>query len=129
LEYAVTNTRSRVSTGEEWPGGNGVFQTTFFSGPNTSGNPVETETPLPFGPRNCGQSSADAPVAAHIASIVTSGAINRASIVLLNFNTSLREFVLRERKVLFSMRAVLMAELMSSAEVNVPQVWEVVLVA
>src|SRR4028118_1566110 len=63
--YAVTKTRSRVSTGEEWPGGSGVFQTTFFAGPNTSGSPIETETPLPFGPRNCGQSSANAPVAAN----------------------------------------------------------------
>jgi hypothetical protein len=110
--YAVTNTRSLVSTGEEWPGGSGVFQTTFFSGPNTSGSPVDAVTPLPFGPRNCGQSSATAPLAANIA---TSDAINRAPIVFVNFNTFLREFVLRERKVLFSTRTVLMRACKASA--------------
>jgi hypothetical protein len=28
-------------------------------GPNSTGTPVEAETPLPFGPRNCNQSSAE----------------------------------------------------------------------
>src|SRR4030095_10226738 len=31
---------------------------TFLSGPNSVGNPVEIETPVPLGPRNCVQSSA-----------------------------------------------------------------------
>ena len=52
--------RSFVSTGDEWPGGRAVFQTTFFSGPKSVTSPVAAETPLPFGPRNCGQSSAPA---------------------------------------------------------------------
>src|SRR4051794_28559381 len=41
-----------VSTGEEWPGGSGVFQRTFFSGPKLTGRPVASDTPVPFGPRN-----------------------------------------------------------------------------
>jgi hypothetical protein len=59
--------RSFVSTGEECPGGSAVFQTTFLAGPNSSGIPVEAETPDPFGPRNIGQSSARAVVEASIA--------------------------------------------------------------
>src|SRR5215813_1950050 len=47
-------------TGEEWPGGSGVFHKTFFSGLNSTGRPVVSETPEPFGPRNCDQSSASA---------------------------------------------------------------------
>jgi len=50
--------RLRVSTGDECPGGSGVFQKTFFSGPNSVGSPVVIETPVPLGPRNCDQSSA-----------------------------------------------------------------------
>src|SRR4029078_5966513 len=44
--------RDSPSTGEEWPGGSGVFQRTFFSGPKLTGRPVASETPVPFGPRN-----------------------------------------------------------------------------
>src|SRR5215470_7808423 len=50
--------RSRVNTGDECPGGNSVFQTTFLFGPNSCGRPVVEETPVPFGPRNWVQSSA-----------------------------------------------------------------------
>src|SRR6185503_1109548 len=50
--------RLRVSTGEEWPGGSGVDQMTFLSGPNSVGSPIDAETPVPLGPRNCSQSSA-----------------------------------------------------------------------
>src|SRR5258708_4035076 len=49
--------RVRVSTGDEWPGGSGVFQTTFFSAPNSLGRLVEVESPEPFGPRKRDQSS------------------------------------------------------------------------
>src|SRR6185295_4180958 len=52
--------RSRVNSGDEWPGGSSAFQITFFCGPNSTGRLVDVETPLPFGPRNCGQSSAKA---------------------------------------------------------------------
>src|SRR5437667_7475524 len=58
LLCAVRKMRLRVSTGEEWPGGNGVFQKTFFSAPNWVGRPAVEETPVPLGPRNCDQSSA-----------------------------------------------------------------------
>ena len=44
--------RDSLSTGEEWPGGSGVFQRTFFSGPKLTGRPVASDTPVPFGPRN-----------------------------------------------------------------------------
>ena len=36
------------------------FQRTFLLGPKVSGTPVVAETPLPLGPRNCDQSSANA---------------------------------------------------------------------
>src|SRR6187397_358161 len=44
--------RDSPSTGEEWPGGSGVFQRTFFPGPKLTGRPVASDTPVPFGPRN-----------------------------------------------------------------------------
>src|SRR5437016_1322983 len=77
--------RSRVSTGEEWPGGSGVFQITFLLGPNSTGRPVVSETPLPFGPRNCDQSSAKALVSAN-------DPIDKAKIVFFTFDTVLREW-------------------------------------
>src|SRR5215831_10466491 len=49
--------RSRVRTGEECPGGSAVFQITFCLGPNSVGRPLVVDTPVPFGPRNCDQSS------------------------------------------------------------------------
>src|SRR5215510_10248813 len=54
---AVTKMRSLVSTGDECPAGSSVFQTTFLAGPNSVGRPLVSETPLPFGPRNCDHSS------------------------------------------------------------------------
>src|SRR3954464_12045806 len=45
-------------TGDECPGGKSVFQITFLFGPNCAGNPVLSDTPVPFGPRNCDHSSA-----------------------------------------------------------------------
>src|SRR4051812_50221148 len=45
-------------TGDECPGGKSVFQITFLFGPNCTGNPVLSDTPVPFGPRNCDHSSA-----------------------------------------------------------------------
>jgi hypothetical protein len=74
--------RSRVSTGDEWPGGSAVFQTTFVLGPNSTGKPVDAETPLPFGPRNCDQSSAAALVNE---SVATSSAQDMAKIVFFTF--------------------------------------------
>ena len=47
--------RVDVSTGDECPDGNGVFQRTLDSGPNSTGRLVVADTPEPFGPRNCGQ--------------------------------------------------------------------------
>src|SRR5215813_4224898 len=49
--------RSRVRIGEECPGGSAVFQITFCLGPNSVGRPLVVDTPVPFGPRNCDQSS------------------------------------------------------------------------
>src|SRR6266852_2018035 len=50
--------RSAESTGDEWPGGSAVRQTTFLDGPNSDGRPVVSDTPKALGPRNCGQSAA-----------------------------------------------------------------------
>src|SRR5436853_1984573 len=49
--------RVGVSTGDEWPGGSAVFQTTFLSLPNSVGRLVEVESPEPLGPRKRDQSS------------------------------------------------------------------------
>ncbi len=48
------------TTGEEWPGPTATFQERFFAGPNSTGILEFCEMPDPFGPRNCGQSSASA---------------------------------------------------------------------
>src|SRR5258706_9432295 len=55
---AVTKIRDSVNTGDECPGGSAVRHTTFWLGPIRDGTRVESETPEPFGPRNCGQSAA-----------------------------------------------------------------------
>ena len=76
-----------VNTGDEWPGGSGVFQITFLLGPNCSGSPVVAETPVPFGPRNCDQSSATAFVNGPKAiKAAINGAIDAAKIVFLTFD-------------------------------------------
>src|SRR2546430_1286988 len=54
---AVRKTWLSVSAGEECPGGDCVFQITFFSGPISIGSPVDTGTPDPLGARNPGQST------------------------------------------------------------------------
>jgi hypothetical protein len=71
--------RSRVSTGEEWPGRSAVFQIMFLLGPKSTGRPLLGETPLPFGPRNCVQSSATAHVS-------DNEAMNKATTALFNFD-------------------------------------------
>jgi hypothetical protein len=91
--------RLRVSTGEEWPGGSAVFQTTFLLGPNSSGRPVVAETPVPFGPRNCDQSSATAVVNGRDA---INSATDKAKMVFVTL-----DIVLREGTVLFSMTPIL----------------------
>ena len=79
--------RLRVSTGDEWPGGSGVFQITFLLGPNSSGRPVDAETPVPFGPRNCDHSWATALVESSKAiEAAINGAIDTAKIVFLTFD-------------------------------------------
>lgn len=84
--------RFRVSTGDECPGGSAVFQITFLLGPNSAGSPVDAETPVPFGPRNCGQSSAPAVVNGPDAiKAAIKGVIDKAKIVFLTFETVLRE--------------------------------------
>jgi len=91
-----------VSTGDEWPGGSAVFQITFLLGPNSSGSPVDAETPLPFGPRNCGQSSVTAVVnAADELTAAINDAIDKAKIIFLTFDIVRRErrdAVLGERR-------------------------------
>src|SRR6266496_5861875 len=84
FENAVTKTRSRVSTGDEWPGGSAVFQITFLLGPNSSGSPVDAETPLPFGPRNCVHSSA-------LALVQANDRINNARVVSIILEANIRE--------------------------------------
>jgi len=44
-------------TGEECPGGTVAFQSTFFSGRNSTGKSLASETPDPLGPRKRGQSA------------------------------------------------------------------------
>src|SRR5262245_29810055 len=87
--------RSRVSTGDEWPGGSSVFQTTFLLGPNSVGNPVVAETPVPFGPRNCDQSSAGAQFFANVVGKANSKRSKPMSVdfslgvcILINFDPS-----------------------------------------
>ena len=80
--------RSLVSTGDEWPGGSAVFQTTFLLGPNSSGSPVDAETPLPFGPRNCDQSSATTVVKRVVDAI--NAATTRAKAAFLMFKILMR---------------------------------------
>src|ERR1700737_2793047 len=92
--------RLRVTTGEEWPGGSAVFQITFLLGPNSTGRPLVTETPLPFGPRNCDQSSATAffiGLRAATEGFVNPGddinsAIDEAKIVLITVDIILRKW-------------------------------------
>src|SRR5918992_3458471 len=87
LSKAVTKIRSRVSTGDECPGGRAVFQTTFFSGPNSSGRPVDTETPLPFGPRNCTQSSATGLASRPaVSQVAINGVINKVRMIFIAFD-------------------------------------------
>src|ERR1035441_6692088 len=50
--------KSPAITGEEYPNGTGVFQTTFFSCPNSVGRRLAWPTPLPLGPRYWGHSPA-----------------------------------------------------------------------
>src|SRR6188508_3304126 len=47
-----------VNTGDEWPGGSGVFHFTWLSGPNSTGRFVALDTPVPLGPRKRDQFSA-----------------------------------------------------------------------
>src|ERR1041385_4265023 len=63
---AVTKMRLLVNTGDECPAGNSVFQTTFLVGPNSVGKPFVSETPVPFGPRNCDHSSDAATVKGNV---------------------------------------------------------------
>src|SRR5438552_1455882 len=56
---AVLNTRPAATVGEEMPSPSTFNQRTFLALENSTGSGlVEVETPLQFGPRYCGQSSA-----------------------------------------------------------------------
>ena len=57
-DHAVKKMCFSVSTGEDFPVGSSVFQTTFFAGPNSSGRASAEPTPELFGPRNPGQFAA-----------------------------------------------------------------------
>src|ERR1041384_227887 len=91
--------RSRERTGEECPGGSGVFQITFLSGPNSVGSPVLVDTPVPFGPRNCSQSSADAPIETQVISITSIATIRIRLIIRFIFDlyTAKRNFLAAHR--------------------------------
>src|ERR1700730_3428453 len=93
--------RSRVSTGEEWPGGSSVFQITFLLGPNSWGSPVVADTPVPFVPRNCDQSSVTAVFKANDAVTVNAKDI-RIKTVFFIF-----KMVLRELRMFLSMTPIL----------------------
>ena len=68
----VRKIASSPNTGEECPGGNSVFQTTFLSGPNSTGRPFSSETPPPFGPRKRSHSPAHRDAASRETSTSTS---------------------------------------------------------
>src|SRR5215510_5563633 len=75
--------RVRASTGDEWPGGSEVFQTTFFSGPNSTGRFVAPETPVPLGPRKRGHSPSFAIARPTQNSAKMSAAMQRIGIIVL----------------------------------------------
>src|SRR5262249_15669661 len=50
--------RSPTTTGEEWPGGSAVFQTTLVVGPSSAGRRALSARPQQLRPRNSGQSAA-----------------------------------------------------------------------
>ena len=60
-----------VKTGDEWPGGSGVFHFTWLCGPNSTGRFLAVETPVPLGPRNRAQFSAAVTVAASVTASAT----------------------------------------------------------
>jgi hypothetical protein len=105
---AVTKIRSRVNTGDEWPGGSAVFQTTFFAGPNSTGNPVVAETPLPLGPRNCDQSSLPATANDREGTKSTAKTVAALNIITAIFQRDLEIRVERQqaapRRFVFSMK-------------------------
>jgi hypothetical protein len=49
--------------GDEAPGSVEIFQSWFVPGPNSTGGLADSETPEPFGPRNCGHQ--ESPLAQH----------------------------------------------------------------
>ena len=55
---AVTKMRFPAITGEERPKGTSALQLSFLPGPNSTGKPVDADTPDPFGPRKRDQSPA-----------------------------------------------------------------------
>src|SRR5580704_7582379 len=55
---AVRKIRSPTRIGEECPGGSATRHRIFLSTPNSTGSPVASFTPDPFGPRNRSQSLA-----------------------------------------------------------------------
>src|SRR6185436_16677252 len=59
LSKAVRNILSPQMTGEEFPEGRAVFQTTFEAGPKCAGGGVPSPIPSPPGPRNCGHCAAN----------------------------------------------------------------------
>src|SRR5437867_9622867 len=76
--------RSPATTGEECPGGSGVFQITLRPGPISAGrgDPVPAR-PEALAPRNCGQSEARTSAAKHI--VVRKAIRNRLEIFHMVF--------------------------------------------
>ena len=65
---AVVKTRPATTAGEQIPSPTSADQRTFFVGENSTGSDFfEVATPVQFGPRHCGQSSASAEPAAAFA--------------------------------------------------------------
>src|SRR5437667_1262541 len=58
---SVRKTRPFARTGDDSPDATGVFQRTFWLGPNSTGG-LPSPIPDEFGPRNCGHSAAPANV-------------------------------------------------------------------
>src|SRR5215203_3177781 len=55
---AVSTILSPTTMGDDAPGGTATFHARFSFGPNFTGGFWSSATPLPAGPRNCGQSPA-----------------------------------------------------------------------
>src|SRR6185503_18574821 len=106
---AVRKMRSRVSAGDECPNGSSVFQTTFFSGPNSEGRRVLVDTPDPFGPRKRDQPSGSGMSAASVASASMIANMNLSRRIHRSRDGGPHMSGMSRRQLLFSLPALALA--------------------